>query len=180
LAGIPYPTLNDLYIGRTVNPNLATLESLCEPYDIELPWLLTSAVPEQLPRTGRLVFLPPHPTADVKRRALREVVIPFVAWSMYEVFSGLEARLVSIPASAERPIVAEAANDALMFRLATFLFQPLLAAEKAGETDVILSLAGEQEVDPKKMRRWVVTLRALGDVWRAALPDLLEGAGGSE
>ena len=137
LTGIPYPTLNDLYIGRTVNPNLTTLEQLRAPYGIELVWLLSKDEPEETPRAGRLVFLPPDPNVETGRRALREVVIPFRAWSMYEAFSVLETRLTAMPATAERPIVAEAAGDALVFRLATFLFQPLLAAEKAGESDVI-------------------------------------------
>jgi len=179
LAGIPYPTLNDLYIGRTVNPNLATLESLRTPYDIDLSWLLAADEPEQKPRTGRSVLLPPHPMADVKRRALREVRIPFVAWSMYEVFSVLESRLIAMPADATRPIVAEALGDALVFRLATFLFQPLLAAEKAGEADVIPVVPTAEDADRKTMRRWIVTLQALGDVWQVTLPDLLEGNEGS-
>ncbi len=177
LAGIPYPTLNDLYIGRTVNPNLGTLESLRAPYDIELTWLLSSEEPEQLPRTGRLVLLPPHPTAEVKRRALREVVIPFVAWSMYEVFSVLEARLIAMPATAARPIVAEAAGDALVFRLATFLFQPLLAAEKAGEANLIPAAVAGQDADADGVKQWVATLQAIGDLWQAALPDLLKTGG---
>ena len=180
LAGIPYPTLNDLYIGRTVNPNLATLESLCAPYDIELSWLLAADQPEPAPRTGRGVLLPPHPTADVKRRALREVQIPFVAWSMYEVFTSLEGRLIAMQATAERPIVAEAAGDALVFRLATFLFQPLLAAEKAGEIGVIPVVPPGEEVGLKTRSRWIVTLRALGAVWQVALPDLLAGGRRSE
>ena len=37
LTGIPYPTLNELYVGRTVNPNLATLERLRAPYAAGLP-----------------------------------------------------------------------------------------------------------------------------------------------
>lgn len=178
LAGIPYPTLNDLYIGRTVSPNLATLELLRVPYGIELAWLLSSDEPEQAPTIGRLVFLPPDPTADAKRRALREVVIPFRAWSMCEVFSVLEARLVAMPATADRPIVAEAGGDTLVFRLATFLFQPLLAAEKAGEPDVIPSAVTGNDANAERVTRWVVTLQALGDLWRKALPDLLNTGGG--
>ena len=173
LAAIPYPTLNDLYIGRTVNPNLATLESLRAPYDIDLAWLLSRDPPEEVPRTGRIVFLPPHPTAEVKRRALREVEIPFVAWAMYEVFSGLETRLIGMPPAADRPIVAEATGDALVFRLATFLFQPLLAAEKAGEAHVVPKVTHVQEMEPNARQRWIVTLLALGDVWQSVVPDLL-------
>ena len=180
MTGVPYPTLNDLYIGRTVNPNLATLDTLRMPYDIDLTWLLSGKTPEELPRTGRLVFLPPHPTADVKRRALREVVLPFVAWSMFDVFSKLEARLIAVPAAAARPIVAEATGDALVFRLATFLFQPILAAEKAGESDVVPSIAAGSEADPTTMKRWVATLRTLGDMWQATLPGLLTGDRRSE
>jgi hypothetical protein len=94
---------------------------------------------------------------------------------MYEVFSTLESRLIAMPAAAARPIVAEAAGDALVFRLATFLFQPLLAAEKAGEVDVVLAGTSAEDAAPERRKRWVITLRALGDMWRRTLPDLLEG-----
>lgn len=175
VAGIPYPTLNDLYIGRTVNPNLATLERLRTPYGIELVWLLSAEEPEEEPRVGRLVYLPPDPNAGTTRRALREVVIPFRAFSMYEVFTVLEERLIATPASAERPIVAEAAGDALIFRLATFLFQPLLAAEKSGESNVIPT-AQEQQRAEGRAERWINTLQALGEMWTLALPGLLQGS----
>ena len=174
LTGIPYPTLNDLYIGRTVNPNLATLEQLRAPYWIELVWLLSKEEPEETPRVGRLVFLPPDPNVETGRRALREVVIPFRAWSMYEAFSVLETCLIAMPAAAERPIVAEAAGDALVFRLATFLFQPLLAAEKAGESDVIPVDLTDQGAGSERVRCWINTLQALGAMWKATLPDLLK------
>ncbi len=176
LTSIPYPTLNDLYIGKTVNPNLATLESLSAPYDIELSWLLAVEDPGTMPRTGRSVLLPPGSSAEVRQRALRKVQIPFVAWSMYEVFTAVEARLIEMPATTMRPIVAEAEGDTLQFRLATFLFQPLLAAEKAGESNLIpADTNAEEQENPRAAERWIVTLRALGDVWKAALPGLFHG-----
>lgn len=174
LTGISYPTLNDLYTGRTVNPNLTTLEALRAPYDIDLAWLVSRNPPGQVPRTGRVVFLPPHALADIKQRSLREVPIPFAAWSMYEVFGRLEARLLSMPATATRPIVAEASGDALVFRLATFLFQPLLAAEKAGEADVIPGALEGDLTDGLIAAPWIVRLRALGEMWKQVLPDTLE------
>lgn len=177
LTGVPYPTLNDLYIGRTVNPNVGTLDSLRAPYGIDLAWLFAGGVGDKAPRTGRLVMLPPHPLADIKRRAIREVWLPFAAWSMYEVFSELEARLTALPATADRPIVGEASGDALPFRLGTFLFQPLLAAEKAGEGDVIPPVGGDAGAEATL--RWIVRLRALGDLWLTLLPQLLDARGGA-
>ncbi len=63
-------------------------------------------------------------------------------------------------------------------RLTTFLFQPLLAAERLGEPGVIVPLlAGEGlgASDRRAEGEWVDRLRALGDLWQAALPRLLEG-----
>jgi len=164
--------MNDLYTGRTVNPNLSTLEALRAPYEVDLSWLLSADAPAKAPRTGRIVFLPPHPLAGIKQRALREVHIPFVAWSMYDVFARLEAQLLAIPATAKRPIVAEASGDALVFRLATFLFQPFLAAEKAGEADVIPGPPGGR-APTQNAERWVARLRVLGDMWKLVLPGAM-------
>lgn len=177
LTGIPYPTVNDLYTGRSSNPNLATLETLRAPYDIDIAWLISPAEPQETPRTGMIVFLPPDPNADLKRRALRQVQIPFVAWSMYEVFSSLAVRLSAMKATAERPIVAEASGDALLFRLATFLFQPLLAAEKAGEKDVFPTWAQGSDLEEKKKWRWANTLEALGRMWIAIMPGIVAERG---
>ena len=174
LTGIPYPTLNDLYIGRTVNPNLATLDRLRAPYGIDLTWLLSEDEPTEAPLTGIVAFLPPDPRAEVKRRSLREVQIPYSAWSMYEVLSSLEARLRTETADANRPIVGEATGDALLFRLSTFLFQPLLAAEKSGEQGVFVGSGEQSETVEHERRRWITKLVALGDMWRATLPMLLQ------
>jgi len=173
LTGVPYPTLNDLYIGRSINPNLATLDALSAPYDIDASWFLCAEEPDRQPRTCRIVFLPPYPLGEVKRRTLREIQIPFSAWPMYEVFTELEERLKAMPADATRPIVAEASGDALPFRLATFLFQPLLAAEKTGWNDVFPVSEGDEKLDAETMARWTGTLIALGDMWKVSLTGFL-------
>lgn len=177
LTGIPYPTLNELYVGRTVNPNTATLEAFRKPYDIPMSWLFGESGAEASPQTGRFVLLPPHPKASVRRRELRRVEIPFAAWSLYHVFSVLERRLNSAEPSVDRPIVGEASGYALTFRLATFLLQPLLAAEKAGEPGVIVTADGEQGDDAGPRERWVESLLRLGDLWKSTLSNLLADAG---
>ncbi len=177
LTGIPYPTLNDLYIGRTVNPNTATLEVLRKPYDIPMSWLFGEEGAEASPQTGRFVLLPPHPKASAKRRELRRVEIPFAAWSLYDVFSVLEQCLNSAEPSVDRPIVGEASGDALSFRLATFLLQPLLAAEKAGEPGVILTVDDERGGGAGARARWVGSLSRLGDLWKSTLSHLLADGG---
>ena len=167
LTGVSYPTLSDLYVGRTTSPSLATLKALGAPYGVDLNWLTDAGVPEPPAVTGRVGLLPPPPGADARRRALRKVDIPFTAWPMYEVFALLERRLGDEPAQQDRAIVGEATGDAFVFRLTTFLLQPLLAAERVGEVEVIPAQGGAGD------ERWVETLRALGRMWRTALPHLL-------
>jgi len=173
LTGIPYPTLNDLYNGRSVNPNLATLEAFCVPYQIGISWLLSDDEPNEVPRKGIVANLPPDANADVKRRSLRQVHIPFSAWPMCEVFTTLEYKLERMDANADRPIVGEASGDALRFRLATFLFQPLLAAERAGEKETFVGSAEGDKENAELLERWSNTLAALGEMWRVGLPSLL-------
>ena len=177
LTRIPYPTLNDLYIGRNANPSLATLEKLRRPYGIDLSWLLSDAAPVESPRRGIVAYLPPDPTADLKRRSLREVFIPYTAWSMCEVFTKLEEALEAMESNADRPIVGEASGDALRFRLSTFLLQPLLAAEKVGERNVFVEASSEGEEDSSRNERWTEMLESLAATWRAALPGLLKAQG---
>jgi hypothetical protein len=169
-TGISYPTLRDLYVGRTVNPGLRTLEALADTYGVSLPWFRDPAEPEEVPVEGRVGYLPPEPYAASARPHLREIVIPFAAWPMYRVFTVLERRLALGEPRPDRPIVGEATGDALTFRLTTFLFQPLLAAEKAGVKHLILEGAGGGNP------AWVLRLRSLGAIWELALADLLTGS----
>jgi len=170
LTGVPYPTLNDLYKGRSLHPSIATLELLGKAYDVPVSWFFSDGSSEVAPRTGITVILPPDPRSAAKRRALRKVAIPFLAWSMYAAYAELERHLKGLPVSPDRPIVAEAAGDTLTFRLATFLFQPLLAAEKVGEVSPIQTDLPE---DPALRSQWIDILESLGDMWRKVLPSLI-------
>lgn len=175
IAGIPYPTMRDLYTGRTVNPSLRTLEALADCYRIPLEWFTEEEEPEEVPAEGLVGFLPPHPSEARGRPHLREVLIPFAAWPMYRAFTLLEARLAGASPSPDRPIVGEATGDAFRFRLTTFLFQPLLAAERAGEARAVLP-GPAAEASPEVMEGWVEKLTVLGRTWSAVLPGLMGSA----
>jgi transcriptional regulator with XRE-family HTH domain len=173
-TGLPYPTLRDLYVGRSTNPSYRTLEALADCYGIPLEWFREEEEPEEVPAEGRVGFLPPHPQAAGARPHLREVLIPFAAWPLYQVFTTLERRLSLGELGPARPIVGEASGDAFTFRLTTFLFQPLLAAEKAGAQTVIPEAAGG-ELPVGQRDAWVARLRTLGAMWEQVLGDLLGG-----
>src|SRR5574341_1237952 len=133
-SGIPYPTIRDLYTGRTANPELSTLDQLRAPYGVSLNWFTDRAAPDEVPLGGRTVLLPPHPRAPQgAARALRPVLIPYAAGDLLAVFAEVEDGLRARPAEPDRPIVGETSGDAFTFRLTTFLLQPLLMAEKLGE-----------------------------------------------
>ncbi len=177
LTGLPYPTLRDLYIGGTVNPGLGTLETLRAPYDLGLEWFTNLDEPTQGPAEGLKGVVPPKPAAGARGRSLREVLIPFTAWPMYEIMVKVERRLASERVGPDRAIVAEATGDAFTFRLTTFLLQPLLAAEKAGLESIILTLAefesGADSTVIEARELWVGRLRALGETWQAVLSEFL-------
>ncbi len=167
-TGIPYPTIRDLYTGRAANPGLSTLDQLRAPYGVSLNWFTDRAADDEVPLQGRTILLPPHPKAQQGgTRALRQVLIPYAARSLLQVFAALEEWLRQKPAEPDRPIVGEATGDAFTFRLTTFVLQPILAAEKVGQ-----DLVPAGGVDPA----WVARLEALGAMWRALLPDLFRRA----
>ena len=172
-TGLPYPTVRDLYVGRTFNPSFRTLEALADCYGIALEWFREEGEPEEVPIDGRTGYLPPHPEASGTRPHLREILIPFSAWPMYHVFTRLEQRLSEADPAPERPIVGEASGDAFLFRLTTFLFQPLLAAERAGAYDVIRGGAEPGEVPAGGREQWVARLRVLGAMWEDVAEELL-------
>jgi len=172
-TGLPYPTIRDLYTGRTSNPELSTLDQLRAPYGISLNWFTDRAADDEVPLGGRTVLLPPDPRAPQgAARALRQVLVPFAARELLAVFGAVEEWLKARLAEPDRPIVGETSGDAFTFRLTTFLLQPLLAAEKAGQ-DVIPAVpptaAPAQAVDAA----WVARLEALGGAWRALLPGVM-------
>jgi hypothetical protein len=171
-TGLPYPTVRDLYVGRTSNPSFRTLEALADTYGVALEWFRDPDEPEEVPVEGRVGFLPPHPGASGSRPHLREVLIPFAAWPLYHVFSVLEQWLEGQEPGPDRPIVGEASGDAFQFRLATFLFQPLLAAEKAGAGEIIPHGVEPADVPAGERELWAGRLRALGEMWQEVLDEL--------
>lgn len=177
LTGLPYPTLRDLYTGGTVNPGLGTLEVLRRPYGLGIEWFTNLDEPAQQPKEGHKGLVPPKPAAGARGRSLRQVLIPFTAWPMYEIMAKLEGRLASERVGPDRAIVAEATGDAFTFRLTTFLLQPLLAVEKMGLESTILTLdefeTGVDDTAPEARQIWVRRLRALGEMWRAVLCEFL-------
>lgn len=174
-TGIPHPTLRELYVGRTVNPELATLERLASTYGVSLEWFRSAEEPEEVPALGRRGFLPSPATGGRARPQLREILIPFAAWPMYDLVDGLTRRLESLAPGTDRPIVGEATGDAFQFRLCTFLFQPLLAAERAGEVGLILTHEEASEsLDTPRGQAWVGALTALGRMWGVVLKTLIE------
>jgi len=171
-----YPTVRDLYVGSSVAPNIMTLEAMSTPYGLELGWFTEQGEPGRIPRTGSVGLVPPGGAEQRDRRSLRQVLIPFAAWPMYQVFSILEQRLGALVPAPDRPIVGEARGDAFTFRLTTYLFQPLLGAEKLGEQELVITESGSAAAAGEGHmpdREWITRLRVLGEMWLSALPKLL-------
>ena len=178
-TGLPYPTLRELYVGRTGNPSLRTIRALAAPYGLDLAWFTDGSADDALPRWGAIGLLPPHPGTPMQRHGLRRVPIPFAAWPMYDVYRRLRGWLEGIEPSSGRPIVHEATGESLTFRLTTFLFQPLLAAEKLGEPEVIPFGVGEEPSLPvgEVGAHWILQLTSLGRMWQVVLEDVLDETG---
>jgi hypothetical protein len=173
ITGLPYPTLRDLYAGRSANPELATLDQLRAPYGVSLNWFTDRAADDEVPLTGRVVLLPPHPRSAAGTRALRPVFLPYAARTLFAVYASLQTWLERQAPAPERPVVGEATGDTLTFRLTTFLLQPLLAAEKLGEEVIPAAAVAGQPAGVDAA--WVERLEAVGALWRAALPHILGG-----
>ncbi|HKV43586.1 MAG TPA: hypothetical protein VJT32_02745 [bacterium] len=180
VTGLSYPTIRDLYTGRTTNPSAETIEALRKPYHIYPKWFTDAQAPEAVPASGRVGLLAPDPRALEPRRVpvrYREVLIPFAAWSMYEVFVTLEDWLDSLPPSAERPIVGKATEEEFTRRLTTFLLSPLLAADRelgaGGQEPPTARLIRDHNDRPED---WVRLVRSLGDMWQETLRGTLQTA----
>jgi hypothetical protein len=179
-TGLPYPTIRDLYTGRTTSPTAETIEALRTPYHIYPKWFTDAHAPETVPASGRVGLLAPDPRSPRLRRApprYREVLIPFAAWSLYEVFATLEDWLDSLPPSTERPIVGRATEEEFTKRLTTFLLGPLLAADRElggveSEKGIVPTIPGDNE----RPEEWARTLRSLGEMWQRAIPEVLARA----
>jgi hypothetical protein len=175
LTSVSYPTLNSLYTGASVGPNLRTLEAIASPYGITTSWFVDPDDPGVIPTVGELGLVPPDPTERKAKRSLRQVLIPFAAWPMFELFRDLTMRLGDMAATPERPIVGEAQPDALAFRLTTFLLQPLLTAERMGLAAVpTVGGASSEDGADALAPAWIAQLRALGEMWQPVLAQLLK------
>jgi hypothetical protein len=167
--------MSALYLGTSVAPNVKTLETIGSPYGLAASWFLDPEEPVTITILGRTGLIPPDPTARKEKRSLREVLIPFAAWPMFELFRKLEMRLSEMAPTPERPIVGEAKADAFTFRLTTFLLQPLLNAERLGLTRLPIAESADPEgrktsgVDPQ----WVASLRSVGKMWEVVLLPML-------
>lgn len=181
VTGIPYPTLRDLYVGRTTNPSLQTLETLRKPYTMGVEWFTNPKAPEKAMPGGIVGYLPP--LLGRARRGewdRREVVIPYTAWPMYEVFTLLFDWLDKQESSPDRPIVGAANDRDFTERLTTFLLGPYLALER--ETGDVNTILPHMPVKPQRMptdedeEAWVRKMRTLGLMWQQAIPELLAKA----
>ena len=180
VTGLAYPTIRDLYTGRTTNPSAETIEALRRPYHIYPKWFTDAEAPEPVPASGRVGLLANDTRVPRLHRAqarYREVLIPFAAWSMYEVYVTLEDWLDSLPPSAERPIVGRAINEEFTKRLTTFLLSPLLAADLELGTLHSDRLGGPlvrgHDDHPEE---WARLLRSTGAMWQDALAGILAKA----
>lgn len=155
------------------------MDQLRAPYGVDVGWLAGEGGLGSIPVVGRIGLIPPHPMDAAKSRALREVLIPYRAWPMYQLIADLERELLAVGASATRSIVGEASGDAFQFRLTTFLLQPLLAVEKLGVEQVILAApAGTAEhAQTDEVLLWTDRLCKLGRLWRALTPMGLQPNG---
>jgi hypothetical protein len=181
VTGIPYPTLRDLYVGRTTNPSLQTLETLRKPYTMSVEWFTNPKAPERPLLGGIVGYLPPLPGRPRREKwDRRDVVIPYTAWPMYEVFTLLFDWLDKQPSSPDRFIVGDADDREYTERLTTFLLRPYLEIER--ETGDVNTILPAMPVVPQRIptdedeEAWVRKMRTLGLMWQQAIPELLAKA----
>jgi hypothetical protein len=174
-TGLPYGTLRDLYLGRTVNPGIQTIAALAGSYGLS-PAFFTDRTVEEAPLLAVETTLPPDPDFGRGSRG-RRIRIPLAAWPLARLFLRLEAALLLRPPSRARPILAGLTDPAeCRERLAAFLLDPLLQAREAGGHPLLgvePPLSGTPEVTPVVWREWIETLRALGRFWTRTLEPLL-------
>lgn len=182
VTGIAYPTLRSLYLGHTTNPSLSTLEKLRAPYGFYVEWFTREDVNDEVPIGGIVGLIPPHPRIPPgKWVEPREVVIPYAAWPMYEVFTTLGEWLDQQPPSPDRMFVGDATDRLFTERLTTFLLEPMLTLEKRMDWDFNVILPAMPVVPQdiptgEDAERWVQVMKALGLFWKAAIPRILETA----
>jgi len=184
VTGLPYATIRDLYRGRTTNPSLHTLRVVATAYGVPITWLTDHQAPASVPAiAGYLAATEDSNAPSTGFARVRRVRISLAAWPLYRIFRVLLEYLRSLPATPDRPLVADVRDDRELVRhLTEFLLQPLLAAERAGQADAIyLSLAASSEVGASEHEAvWIARLQRLGALWEEVLPDLLQKARAQE
>jgi transcriptional regulator with XRE-family HTH domain len=171
-TGLPYPTVRDLYLGRSTNPSLKTLRALAETYSVFEGWFSDEAQQESIPLGGFLIFLPALDGAT-DRRKRRESVIPFAAWTMKVVAERLNDALETLSPHSSRPIVGEATDEELNFRLSSFLFRPFLEIELATGRAIIPTRGSDKWHDESEMENWITRLRFLGNFWESVMDEVV-------
>lgn len=174
VSGVPSPTLRALYSGRITNPGLKTLERLGKAYGFYPSWFTDPNATDELP-IGGLSFTVRVPIPGGGMRPVREIVIPWAAWPLPDVYRRLERYLLSLPREPERPIIGELGEEPeqqmeMAARIALFLVAPMDQAKSAfpnvplllGHTDFFVG--GEPHLKQ---------LRALGIFWQETLSGLL-------
>lgn len=181
--GMAYATLRDLYSGRRTNPSLRILTQLADHYEIPHGWLTDERQPEEVPMSGYVGWIEPRKEqrkGSAQKGWYRSVTFPFAAWEFLRVWRVLADYLDKLPPSAQRPILGTETDESETNKLlSSFLLQPLLAAEAAGEPDAIVPLiASVPDKLPSREdeEEWVRRLRVLGRMWEATIPALLKQA----
>jgi transcriptional regulator with XRE-family HTH domain len=172
-TGLPYPTIRDLYLGRSTNPSLKTLKALADTYRVFEQWFSDEKQGEEIPMGGWVAYLPAL-DGSIDRRKRRQTVIPFAAWSMKSVAEKLDSALEASPPSLTRPIVGDSLDDELNLKLSTFLLRPILDAEQAIGREIAPNFMstnwGNREMDEK----WISRLRLLGLYWESTVDELID------
>lgn len=187
--GVPYATLRKLYMGRSLNPGVATIKRIASPYEIPDAWFTDERQREAVPLSGWVGLVPfdfddpewqPPPGIPPLNFA-RGVLIPHVAREFAETWSLLLDYLDGLEPDTSRPIVGDATGREFNVRLTTFLLGPLLETAQAGLTHLPADIAykGDQmfrDFTREELEQWARTLRQLGRFWQTVLGDLLNTA----
>lgn len=174
-TGIPYATVRDLYVGRSANPGHKTLKALVETYGVYDGWFTDSAQPEEVPVSGWVTYVSGF-GSDASRDRRRDVVIPFAAWPLGNLYEELGDALEVMPVSVNRPIVSDAVEEKeFNRRLGDFFLAPLLLAETVSGKRMVLDHAAPEWDDRTEQEKWIRRMRVLGRYWADVLPEMIAG-----
>lgn len=174
-TGLPYGTIRDLYLGRSVRPSAETLRSLALGYGLTIDWFLDRSTEEQ-PDVALTATLPPDPEFRRGREG-RQFSIPLAAWPLARLVLRLEMVLGHRPATATRPLIGALREPvAIRQQIVVFLLGPLLEAQRLGLVNVLGAdppYPGTQRATETEQAAWIATLRRLGEYWELALEPMI-------